>query len=48
MGDSAHERWVVKLAEDLRKADIDVVLDQWDDYMIGSNIVRFITRIATS
>ena len=47
-GDSAHERWVVKLAEDLRKADIDVVLDQWDDYMIGSNIVRFITRIATS
>lgn len=47
-GDQAHERWVVKLAEDLRKADIDVVLDQWDNPAIGSNIARFISRIAMS
>ncbi len=47
-GDPVHERWVVKLAEDLRMADIDIVLDQWDNPAIGSNIARFITRIATS
>ncbi len=47
-GDPAHERWVVHLAEDLRRADIDVVLDQWDNPAIGSNVARFITRIAMS
>lgn len=47
-GDPTHERWVVKLAEDLRKADIDVVLDQWENPAIGSNVARFISRIATS
>jgi hypothetical protein len=47
-GDPAHDRWVVKLAEDLRNADIDVVLDQWDNPAIGSNVARFITRITTS
>ena len=44
-GDGIHERWVVRLADDLRKADLSVVLDKWDDAAIGANIARFIERI---
>lgn len=37
-----HERWVIQLATDLRKAEIGVVLDQWDNAEPGSSISRFI------
>ena len=41
-----HERWVEKrLATDLRKAGIVVVLDRWENQRIGSSIMRFVERI---
>jgi small GTP-binding protein len=40
-----HERWVEKrLAMDLQKAGIEVVLDRWE-IRIGSSIVHFVERI---
>jgi small GTP-binding protein len=47
-GNTADERWVLRLANDLRKADIDIVLDQWSNKAIGSNIPRFISQIEKS
>ena len=43
-----HERWVLSLANDLRNAGIEVVLDQLHNAAIGSNIARFIERIEES
>ena len=44
-GEAEHERWVEKrLATDLQKAGIAVVLDRWDA-QIGTDIGRFIARI---
>jgi len=44
-----HERWVEKrLAADLQKAGIDVVLDRWHNAQIGANVARFIERIEKS
>jgi hypothetical protein len=41
-----HERWVEKrLATDLQKAGIGVVLDRWENSRIGSSILRFVERI---
>jgi hypothetical protein len=41
-----HERWVEKrLAADLQKAGIGVVLDRWENSRIGSSILRFVERI---
>jgi hypothetical protein len=41
-----HERWVEKrLATDLQKAGIDVVLDRWHNAKIGASVARFIARI---
>jgi small GTP-binding protein len=41
-----HERWVEKrLATDLQKAGINVVLDRWENSRIGSSILRFVERI---
>jgi small GTP-binding protein len=41
-----HERWVEKrLATDLQKAGIAVVLDRWDNAQIGADVARFIARI---
>jgi small GTP-binding protein len=41
-----HERWVEKrLAADLQKAGIAVVLDRWENSRIGSSILRFVERI---
>lgn len=37
-----HTRWVRKLSDDLRRADIDAVLDQWDNPAIGASVSRFI------
>lgn len=48
-GEPEHERWVEKrLATDLRKAGIVVVLDRWDNAQIGSNVARFVARIEKS
>ena len=47
-GNTAHERWVARLADDLRNAGVDVVLDQWHNPAIGANIARFISRITRS
>jgi small GTP-binding protein len=44
-GDALQEHWVLRLADDLLKADLQVVLDQWDNAAIGANISRFISRI---
>lgn len=44
-----HERWVDKrLATDLQKAGIDVILDRWHNAQIGSSVARFIERIEES
>jgi hypothetical protein len=44
-----HEHWVEKrLATDLQKAGIDVVLDRWHNAQIGANVARFIERIEKS
>jgi small GTP-binding protein len=41
-----HERWVEKrLATDLQKAGIVVVLDRWENSRTGSSILRFVERI---
>jgi small GTP-binding protein len=41
-----HERWVEKrLAPDLQKAGIGVVLDRWHNTIIGSSVARFVDRI---
>ena len=41
-----HERWVEKrLATDLHKAGIDVVLDRWHNAQIGASVARFVERI---
>lgn len=44
-----HERWVEKrLAADLQKAGIDVVLDRWHNAQIGASIARFVEQIERS
>lgn len=41
-----HERWVEKrLATDLQKAGIAVLLDRWDNAQIGASVARFVERI---
>jgi len=48
-GDPEHERWVEKrLATDLQKAGIDVVLDRWHNAQIGASVARFVERIEKS
>jgi small GTP-binding protein len=45
-GEPEHERWVEKrLATDLQKAGITVVLDRWDHAKIGASVARFVERI---
>ncbi|HEV3455806.1 MAG TPA: TIR domain-containing protein [Thermoanaerobaculia bacterium] len=43
-GTSQHERWVSTVAEDLRDAGVEVILDRWHNPP-GSSISRFIERI---
>ena len=44
-----HERWVEKrLATDLQKAGIGVVLDRWHNAQIGASVSRFVERIEKS
>ena len=45
-GEPVHERWVEKrLATDLQKAGIRVLLDRWDNAQIGASVARFVERI---
>jgi small GTP-binding protein len=45
-GDPEQERWVEKrLASDLQKAGIAVLLDRWHNAQIGESIARFVERI---
>lgn len=44
-GDKEQERWVERLATDLQKAGINVLLDKWDNVQVGASILRFIERI---
>jgi WD40 repeat protein/class 3 adenylate cyclase/GTPase SAR1 family protein len=46
-GNSDQERWVEKnLAADLQDAGIEVVLDRWENWRIGSSVPRFAERVA--
>ena len=45
-GNSDHERWVERLATDIEKAGIEVILDRWENSQIGSSISRFVDRIS--
>ena len=48
-GVPAHERWVEKrLATDLQKAGIGVLLDRWHNAQIGASVARFVERIEKS
>ncbi len=48
-GERAHEQWVEKrLARDLQNADIEVILDRWDNAAIGSSVPRFIGLLENS
>jgi small GTP-binding protein len=41
-----HERWVERrLASDLQKAGIKVVLDRWHNTQIGASVARFVERL---
>lgn len=43
------ERWVEKrLAADLQKAGIEIVLDRWHNVQIGASVARFVERIEKS
>jgi len=44
-----HERWVEKrLAINLQKAGVNVVLDRWHNAQIGASVARFVERIEKS
>jgi len=46
-GDTDQELWVERrLATDLQKAGIVVVLDRWENARIGASITRFVERVA--
>jgi hypothetical protein len=45
LGDTETERWVERLAEDLSKAGVTLVYDQWDNQEIGASVPRFVSRI---
>lgn len=46
-GINEHERWVRKFAEDILDAGMDIILDDWDNAIIGSSVPRFISRLET-
>jgi small GTP-binding protein len=45
-GNQEHETWVEKrLASDIQKAGVEVILDRWHNYHIGSSVSRFVERV---
>jgi hypothetical protein len=47
-GEADAEQWVARLAKDLSDAGVHIVLDRWDNVAMGSNVARFVERIASS
>ncbi len=48
-GNEEHELWVEKrLASDIQKAGIEIILDRWHNSQIGSSIPRFVERVIES
>jgi small GTP-binding protein len=46
-GNATHERWVEqRLATDLDKAGILVILDRWDNAQPGASVPRFVDRVS--
>lgn len=43
--DEKHRQWVTGLAADLKNAEVDVILDQWDNLAIGSSLTDFVDRV---
>ncbi len=43
-GEPSHEKWVLQLAKDLRKADVDVIFDLWHNTP-GTSITKFVEQI---
>ena len=46
-GEPSHEKWVLQLAKDLRKADVDVIFDRWHNTP-GTSITKFIEEIESA
>src|SRR5260370_17481660 len=44
-GNTEQENWVVELASDLAKANVEVALDVKDNAQIGRDVARFVSRI---
>jgi small GTP-binding protein len=44
-GNPEHERWTERLADDLLKANVNVILDRTDNARIGKPVPRFVERI---
>jgi small GTP-binding protein len=44
-GKEEHERWAERLATDLLKADVKVILDRWENARIGVSVPRFVDRV---
>ena len=44
-GDAEYEKWVLELAKDLRKADVELIFDHWDSGP-AKDLNRFIQQIA--
>jgi len=45
-GNMEQERWIeIRLATDLQKAGIEVVLDRWENARIGASVPRFVERV---
>ena len=45
-GDLEQERWIeIRLATDLQKAGVEVVLDRWENARIGASVPRFVERV---
>jgi small GTP-binding protein len=47
-GIERHEKWVVRLAKELRNADVDALLDRKDNAAIGTSIASFVNEVAKS
>ncbi|HEX6098097.1 MAG TPA: toll/interleukin-1 receptor domain-containing protein [Thermoanaerobaculia bacterium] len=43
-GQEEYERWAERLANDLLKADVNVILDRWENARIGMSVPRFVER----
>lgn len=47
-GDAETENWVERLAGDLQKGGISILLDRWENSWVGASVPRFVERISSS